>query len=386
MSIETIETEIERIKTINATNMNESTAKTSFIFPMLRALGWDTTDPDEVQQEYRVGGHMRGHADIALFSGGKPCVLIETKAPTKAMDVDHQGYYKMLKQLKDYCKIAEVSLGVLSNGKEWHIYYFDKNSSMEELPLAEVINIDEADTRDCGSKLWKLLSRDKVSDNGAQTLAEKVWIQRLMVAKWKELMTSDNKALASLLRSSIRKSTGINVPLEDVKKFLKERAAIPSSPAVSADVDGTSPPDTGTPSADPDTPKRRRSNKAIKPRPTHIQIRGQRYEAKSWREGLITFFDEAYRHDPATFTSNLISTPYKGSRRTIGIYQDSEKAEMSHLPGQVPTPIADSNLYLYVNASSETIQESIREVRELLGWREDSVQFFRGDQLLYPDG
>lgn len=375
-----IESEIERIKSINATNMNESTAKLSIIFPMLRALGWDTTDPDEVQLEYRVGGHMRGHADCALFSGGKPLVLIETKAPTKRLDVDHQNYYEMLKQLRDYCKIAEVSLGVLTNGKEWHIYYFGQNSSMKASPLAEAINIDEDDARDCRNKLRKFLSRDKVSDSGAQTLAEKAWIQRLMTTKWKELMTSGDPKLVSALRKSIKESTGTYVSTEELVKFLKERAEVESSPAASSGIDGTPPHDINALSV-PDKSERRKSTK-----PTHIQIRGQRYEAKSWKKCLKIFLSEAYKHNPAKFYSTLDSMPYRRNKRSISIYKDSEREEMQRLPGKKPTsPIANSNLYLYVHGSAKRIQEGFREVQQLLGWPEDSVQIFREGQLLWPD-
>ena len=372
-----IESEIERIKSINATNMNESTAKLSIIFPMLRALGWDTTDPDEVQLEYCVAQHLKGFADIALFSGGKPCVLIETKAPTKQLVVsNHQA------QLQDYCKMLKVSLGVLTNGIEWHFFYFDEGLNKEgESPLAEAINLDEEDAHACQTRLWQFLSRDKVSDSGAQTLAKGVWVQRLMATKWKELMTSGDPALVRALRSSIRKSTSINLPLEDIVKFLKERAELRSSPAVSPDSDRTPPPDTGAPS-DPDKPKR---EKFIKP--THIQIRGERHKAKSWKKCLNIFFSEVYKNDPTKFNSTFVSMPYKGNRRSIGIYQDSEEEEMQRLPaGNPPTQIANSNLCLYIHSSAKTIQESIREVRKLLGWPEDSVQIFSEDQRLWPDG
>ena len=132
-----------------------------------------------------------------------------------------------------------------------------------------------------------------------------------------------------------------------------------------------------------DKPKRKKSRE---PSPTYIQLLGQRHEAKYWTDCLRIFLDKAYEDDPDKFNSELVSTPYKGSRRNIGIYQDSEEEEMQRLPGTKPTPIANSSFYAYTHLSSYQIKKRCREVRERLGWREDSVQIFMGDQLLYPDG
>ncbi len=59
--------------------INEQDTKASLIQPVLRALGWDVKDLDEVRREYKL---KRQHkpVDYALLLMKKPCLLVEAKA------------------------------------------------------------------------------------------------------------------------------------------------------------------------------------------------------------------------------------------------------------------------------------------------------------------
>ncbi|MDP6124490.1 MAG: hypothetical protein QGH20_01895 [Candidatus Latescibacteria bacterium] len=59
------------------TGLNETSTRTIFIDPMLRALGWDVTEPTQVDLEYSIFGG--GNVDYALMINGKPTVLVEAK-------------------------------------------------------------------------------------------------------------------------------------------------------------------------------------------------------------------------------------------------------------------------------------------------------------------
>ena len=55
---------------------SEALTRYALIDPILRELGWDTSDPDMVIPEYSSGG---GRADYALLSNSKPVIMVEAK-------------------------------------------------------------------------------------------------------------------------------------------------------------------------------------------------------------------------------------------------------------------------------------------------------------------
>ena len=61
---------------------SEALTRYALIDPMLRELGWDTSDPDMVIPEYSAGG---GRADYALLSSAKPVMMVEAKKLDEAL-------------------------------------------------------------------------------------------------------------------------------------------------------------------------------------------------------------------------------------------------------------------------------------------------------------
>ena len=55
---------------------NETRTRTALIDPLLRALGWDVSDPSLVTPEYALQGKW---VDYALIGDGGPAVLVEAK-------------------------------------------------------------------------------------------------------------------------------------------------------------------------------------------------------------------------------------------------------------------------------------------------------------------
>ena len=88
---------------------NEQQVRNSVILPIFRALGWDTTDPDQVFPEY---GTETGRVDYALLGeDGTPLILIETKALGNVTD-------KSIRQLFRYAFDAGGGIIVLTDGQE----------------------------------------------------------------------------------------------------------------------------------------------------------------------------------------------------------------------------------------------------------------------------
>ena len=82
MALDELAATIETIKSrINEHGIslaaNETRTRQVLIDPLLDALGWDVSDPDQVELEYDVRGKR---ADYALKSNGRVVGVIEAKS------------------------------------------------------------------------------------------------------------------------------------------------------------------------------------------------------------------------------------------------------------------------------------------------------------------
>jgi hypothetical protein len=119
---------------------------------MLRALGWDVSEPSQVKVEYRTDQPPQDvrRVDYALFvpTSNDPVVIVEAKA----IGSNDIAYYlgevedspdtkegdwvewdsKDVDQLERYCESHSVGYGVLTNGDFWDIYDLSKEGSFKE--------------------------------------------------------------------------------------------------------------------------------------------------------------------------------------------------------------------------------------------------------------
>jgi len=88
---------------------SEALTRYALIDPILRALGWETSDPAQVRPEFPT---ETGNPDYALLLNGAPLIMVEAKALGKSLD-----------QAKDkgfqYCWKNKVSFYVITDGNVW---------------------------------------------------------------------------------------------------------------------------------------------------------------------------------------------------------------------------------------------------------------------------
>ena len=128
--IEVIELLRERIGTHgDSFRENETRTRIALIDPLLRALGWDTSDPKIVVPEYEVSG---SRADYALLkSDGNPTVLVEAKRLGEPLT-------KHRPQMAGYAVMSGISYAVLTDGNHWEMYdVFRHRPSDRPRPLEE---------------------------------------------------------------------------------------------------------------------------------------------------------------------------------------------------------------------------------------------------------
>ncbi|MFO1077113.1 MAG: type I restriction enzyme HsdR N-terminal domain-containing protein [Planctomycetota bacterium] len=212
--------------------MNEENTKASRIDPLLRALGWNVEDADEVQREFKHKPRDKP-VDYALVDRGVR-LFVEAKALGMNLD-DH----RWTRQIIGYASVAGVRWIVLTDGNEYHIY----NASAEvvvEKKLFRKVKI----TEDNAAETLLLLAKDALKGTAIDDLwrAEfidsqvKDAIEGLFAGDAKVLATYVAKATKNLTAAEIRSSIGrcrvqidfpgVGAPLPDYKeKKAKQRTS-----------------------------------------------------------------------------------------------------------------------------------------------------------------
>ena len=122
----------------------ETHTRYAFVDPIIRALGWDTSDPKECHPEYyRSYGRSR-RVDYAMFEEADsgdiglwkavPDIIIEAKAIDTSLD-------RHLAQLKGYVRASpEMTEGVavLTNGEEWRLYRVEGRLHLKNVQCQKV--------------------------------------------------------------------------------------------------------------------------------------------------------------------------------------------------------------------------------------------------------
>lgn len=97
----------------DALSANEIRTRCALIDPLLREMGWDTSDPSAVIPEYTSG---RGRADYALMSAGRPAMMVEAKKLGTPLRDD------VLTQILNYCMTEGTKHFAVTDGARWDIY------------------------------------------------------------------------------------------------------------------------------------------------------------------------------------------------------------------------------------------------------------------------
>ena len=153
--------------------ITEADTKIAMIDPVLRALGWEFGNLDEVLLEYRKTP-TDDPVDYALFLQGKLKLFVEAKALEQKVDGG-----KWANQIMGYAGVAGVKWVVLTNGDEYRIYNACVEVSFEEKLFRAVRLTDpNSPTEDT----LALLSKQQIND---------------MEIHWKEHV-ADQQVLAAL--------------------------------------------------------------------------------------------------------------------------------------------------------------------------------------------
>ena len=176
MSIRTVEAAIRHARSViteweeagfGPIDWMEVHTRYAVIDPVIKALGWNISDPRECHPEYprHREGEQRTWADYALFGGAglgaignyevAPDMLIETKSLGTRLE-------RHVDQLRRYAEEADPPMrkgvAVLTNGREWWLYNLDRRRAFSRDPLGRV-DVRDDNQRESARILTRWLDR-----------------------------------------------------------------------------------------------------------------------------------------------------------------------------------------------------------------------------------
>lgn len=134
----------EKARNFKEVIQNESQTRTVLIEPVLKILGYDTTNPFEVVSEYTcdVGTKKGEKVDYALMQKNEVVMLIEAK------DCKSKLNSKNISQLFRYFSVSTSKVGLLTNGIDY-LFFTDtiKQNVMDTEPFYQfnILDVSERD-------------------------------------------------------------------------------------------------------------------------------------------------------------------------------------------------------------------------------------------------
>ena len=281
-------------------SFDEARVKQAIILPILRGLGWDTDNPDEVWPEYSVKERW---VDYALLTGTTAKVFIEAKKGGEPLE-RHDS------QLLDYaCKHDGVEIAALTNGVTWWFYLPLRAGSWEQRKFSTV-ELNNQDKEDTTRNLLDFLSKENVSSGEAVRNAADLYehnqkkrqILATLPEAWNQLVSEPEGLIIDLLVEKTGELCEHKPEEREVEQFLLAHLQ---------NIRVTSPPVAVEPIPTPEPkPSDRRKGKKRKAftvtKPTAFTFKGEPYEVKSWKEMLVRLCEILYTAHEDQFEKKVL--------------------------------------------------------------------------------
>ena len=375
--LETIEKARGRIQ--SGSLKNEQQVILAIIMPVLRDLGWDTTEPEQVFPEFTIG---TGRVDYALLgTNGTPLVLIEAKA-------HHRIRESSIDQLFRYAYGAGAGIIVLTDGQEWQLYLAQKTGVVAGDRLFCHLDLSKTSTETCEKALYRYLGRDNVLEHKAFRYANVDFDERVQAKEkekqekqdrdklmaslpkiWEELKQDQTSPLYELMSRAIA-NAGLKGHPEILAEFISQLGLVQT---VYTGASTSQRPQATKVSEQPTLIYPKIDDRAKAPRSKIIgyTLYGERYDTRNNRETLRIIFSEFMNRDPE-FVSKLEQMRPKwftNSRRFIA--ETLEKVYLN--PSRRDrTRRLDNGYYIDVDLATVSVKERIAEGCKIVGLRYDA--------------
>lgn len=167
-------------------SLNEQNTKAALIEPVLRALGWDVEDFDEVIREFRIKPRDKP-VDYGLLVNRTPRLFVEAKPLNENLD-DR----RWANQIMGYASVAGVEWIVLTNGDEYRIYNAHAPVAVEE-KLFRKFRVSAADS--LAEETLSLLAKDRLEENALAVLWRAQFVDSHVKAALEHLFAPESDML-----------------------------------------------------------------------------------------------------------------------------------------------------------------------------------------------
>jgi predicted transport protein len=190
----TVEKSLATAEKLKSSGGNEANTKALLIEPMLLALGWDTSDLDQVEREYRVFDNTS--LDYALKVNGELKLFVEAKALGKQLEDN-----SFISQTVNYANNEGVIWCVLTNGVAYRVYKTNEPVAMGKKLLFEV-DLREGSPQEVAQAL-ELLGRDALSTGALDTWGDRVFTDNRVRQALAALAADPPKELMHAIRRAL---------------------------------------------------------------------------------------------------------------------------------------------------------------------------------------
>jgi hypothetical protein len=179
-------------------DLSEASTKASFVQPILEALGWKVTDPDEVVLEYPVYGGTR--LDYALLVDGRPALYLEAKPLRASMDEPN-----FIAQTVSYANNDGIRWCVLTNGLIYRIYKSDTLAPADQKLLAQADIREASDSFGAARVAATLayLSKESLTTGKLDEWGERVFVDTAVRRALGSLLLEGSHGLVMLVRKTL---------------------------------------------------------------------------------------------------------------------------------------------------------------------------------------
>ncbi len=341
-------------KSRNLNSLDEAATKQYIVLNILKILGWDPFNIDEVRPEYSVG---KQKVDYALRYRGRNKVFIEVKKVNENLE-KHQ------EQLLTYSFKEGIKLAVLTNGISWWFYLPLHEGNWEQRKFF-TIEIYDQPTEEIVEKFISFLLKDNVITDEAIKNAENLYkskqkfilIKETLPKAFEKMISEPDQKLVELLAEKVEKICGYKPSERTVENYLAEiETNFNKNLRVSVAKQEIS--KKSTIEKNTINEKISYTNRKI----SSFIFKNKFYEVNSWKEFLIKIIEILVQDHKNEFEKVL---ELKGKKRP---YFSENKKDL-----RIPYRIKNTKVYVETNLSANAIVAIIKKVISLFGYTESEL-------------
>jgi hypothetical protein len=177
---------VEKIKKFRSFyEQNEMAVRDQIINPILRNIGWDPENPEEVQPNVSI---EEGVPDYSLIKNKKKILFVEAKK--LSVDVEQR---EVIRQLAKYSFSEGTKYGILTNGAVWVlIRSFEEGTTLTE----RIVWKTDLENEELTTVIRKLTTVSKANIEHIEILVKKV---QILDEIWQSLLDEPKEMIKSLM-------------------------------------------------------------------------------------------------------------------------------------------------------------------------------------------